>query len=312
MAGMFASDEDATVYAFTSPNDSIIVFTSRPAFDALKLGTFELSPGFDLRRVPYGSGDAAAAILTAPQLHAIKQAVVLNAAEPTQATVWQAAQHLMAHFDTRSLSTLTVPAGVDGAKRGKVPAKHVKFAATWPDEVRWSRAHAVNHEAWFGHAECAGLGLFVSSDMLVLDFDAQDDEAFLGFFESMLPHFGSAPMEFTGGGVHVFFTATVYSRQWFPSKVQFSRMDLITVTKTGTPHFIAISPSRNKRPVPGRVLGTDPLQPIPDALVDALVAVSGVATVLQKQKRPHEPTQPRGGPSWFTTSDVGVELFTNK
>ena len=72
------------------------------------------------------------------------------------------------------------------------------------------RAPPLRRDAWFGPgtAPCVGLGLFLSSDTVVLDFDDLGDEARLETFERLLPLCDGAPMEVTRNGVHVFYRST--------------------------------------------------------------------------------------------------------
>ena len=255
---------------------------SRPAVSILKLFEYELD-----ETVWTGGRDCT--VTTAEEVHLLKSAVLLNKTVPTPRQIWREATRLANYFDSVGITTvLTVPGARDltapddlvEGKSLKVPAKHVRYAASTAPDVRWSGAMARDPAFWWPTegstitpAPCAGLGLLIGGDVIVLDFDRLADEDSLAFFEhiaSLCPV--DSPMEFTRNGAHLFFRQTDYGREAFPFVTHFGAIDVVTVASTGTFSYVEVSPSKFKRTVLGRRLGDGPLPGIPDTVVDALAA----------------------------------------
>ena len=259
-----------------------IPMCSRPTVSILKLFEYELD-----ETVWTGGRDSI--ITTAEEVHSLKSAVLLNRTVPTPRQIWQEATRLANYFDSIGISTvMTVPGARDltapddpvEGKSLKVPAKHVRYAASTAPDARWSRAMARDPAFWWPTegsaitpAPCAALGLLVGADVIVIDFDRLAEEDSLAFFEhiaSLCPD--GSPMEFTRNGAHMFFRQTDYGREAFPFVTHFGAIDVVTVASTGTPSYVEVAPSKFKRSVPGRRLGDAPLPTIPDDVVDALAA----------------------------------------
>jgi len=255
------------------------IFRSRSALEVFKLEQFKLRPGVVLQ--------AAAASDTAPLLPAsvlrdLRAAVLKNSTEPVlmegqtpeRDAFWSDCQELQARLRAEGVNALVVPAGVTPANekekqvelRGKRPALHVRFR--WSDPERWTLEKATSLSHWFGPGKghCVGLGLFLFSDTVALDFDDLSDEAGLEVFERLLPHCADAPLEFTKKGAHAYFRTTAYSRSLVPfhKAPLFEKFDSLTARNAeGTPSFIAIAPSmrartrvtRGRVPWQGRLFG---------------------------------------------------------
>ena len=286
MTAQRATPESVSPASFVSvrlgADTECTVFRSRPALEAFKLDQFELQPGVVLQAA---AASDVAPLLPASVLHKLRAAVVKNSTEPVSGAsampvrkaFWSGCQELQARLQAEGVSALVVPSGVQGTHRGKCPAKHVRSASTYCESERWTLDKATDSSHWFGPgtSECVGLGLFLFSDTIALDFDDLWDEARLEVFERLLPLFTDAPLEFTRNGAHVYFRSTAHSRSVLPFRMNglVPKVDFLTGWSTQSPSFIAIAPSKNKRFVPGREVGVQPMPPIPDKLVDELVAL---------------------------------------
>ena len=329
-------------FEFTAPSVQL-TFTTRPAFAFLKVDHFALKPRHSLRVL---DGDGGGEPLTSATLAEICRSIELNSTEPSTAAVWAESQKLIRHFDEAGILSLTVPSGVDGnGDRGKRPALHVRVAAhKHPRSRLWDRDKAGDEAAWFGPdtKPCVGLGVFLYSDMVCLDFDHLELEANLRVFEEvirMCP--ADTPREITSGlvkpqnvsakcGVHLFFLQSAYSREMGLACAQVpicTHVDYLTAYSNATPHFVAVAPTAYKRPVPGCILGEAPLRAIPNALVDALLhrrkalaaAATGEANAVgdNADQRPAQKPRVERAPrlaeafatGWFAECGQGDYLF---
>ena len=182
---------------------------------------------------------------------------------------WHAeAVRLQQRLDALGYDAVVIPQST-----GKMPCVRFKGPR---ETAEWKRNDALNASVWSARAH--GLGMLLYGGAVILDFDDMLRAEGMDNFMRCLPHMVNAPREVTGGGVHVLFQSTDYSRQLLPAKTRIATIDYLTVTSTGTGHNVNTAPSGNKRWVAGAsVFDVDP-PPIPNALVDELLSMKLVVS----------------------------------
>jgi hypothetical protein len=167
---------------------------------------------------------------------------------------------------------------------GKKPYAGVHFAHYQPD--RWTPEISSQRAKWpMGGCD---YGILAHDDLFILDLDTKE------IFATLPGVPADAVSESTRRGLHLYFLSTDHSRLAFPSYKNLTehKIEVITVSSTGSPHILAVAPSKDKVWI--NSIFDYPLCDVPDELVDYLAGLLPALTkVASTKKRPApHPNQP--------------------